>query len=84
MTDVNGTKKNLINTIADALPLYAPPPVGFYGKVGLEVEMALYKTGLDKPVIPPAATMLKLRIPASPIGRGRRSMRPASKRSRPG
>lgn len=60
MTDVNGTKKNLINTIADALPLYAPPPVGFYGKVGLEVEMALYKTGLDKPVIPPATTMLKL------------------------
>jgi hypothetical protein len=41
MTDVNKNKSNKINSIEDALSLYAPPPAAFVGKMGMEVEMAI-------------------------------------------
>ncbi len=57
MTDVNKSKTRKINSIEDALSLYAPPPADFTGKIGLEVEMPLYRRGLAKPEIPTAAAM---------------------------
>jgi len=60
MTDVNKSKTQIINSVDDALDLYAPPPAGFTGMVGLEVEMALYKPGYPKPDIPTAETMIRM------------------------
>lgn len=57
MTDVNKSNTRKITTIEDALPLYAPPPAEFTGKMGAEVEMPLYKKGALKPVIPTAREM---------------------------
>jgi hypothetical protein len=60
MTDVQKTNTKKIATIEDALPLYAPPPVEYTGKMGVEVEMPLIKPGIAKPAIPAAAEMQAL------------------------
>jgi hypothetical protein len=60
MTDVVKSKNALIHTAADARALYHAAPAGFQGKVGMEVEMALYRADGNKPVIPTAAEMTKL------------------------
>ena len=52
MTDVQKTNTKKISSIEDALPLYAPPPVEYTGKMGAEVEMPLMKPGKGKPAIP--------------------------------
>ena len=57
MTDVVKNKNRLINSPEDARALYMPTPPEYRGKVGLEVEMALYKPGARKPDIPKAAEM---------------------------
>ncbi|HYD19110.1 MAG TPA: glutamate-cysteine ligase family protein [Patescibacteria group bacterium] len=57
MTDVKKDKHTLIHTEAEARRLYTPPPAGFHGMVGLEVEMPLYRPGAAKPEIPPPAAM---------------------------
>lgn len=60
MTDVRKDRTRLINSVAEAKALYATPPADYQGKIGLEVEMALYKGGALKPQIPDAAEMLKM------------------------
>lgn len=60
MTTSNNDKKNKIRSIEDALPLYADNPAEYSGKVGIEVEMALYKVGAQKPQIPTAAEMVAM------------------------
>ena len=60
MTDVKKDKLNLVQSEDQARALYAPPPAGFHGKVGLEVEMPLYRPGATKPDIPPPATMASM------------------------
>jgi hypothetical protein len=60
MTDVQKTNLKKISTIEDALPLYAPPPVEYTGKMGAEVEMALVKPGAEKPLVPTALEMQAL------------------------
>lgn len=60
MTTSNNDKKNKIRNIEDALPLYADNPAGYSGKVGIEVEMALYRDGEQKPQIPTAAEMVSM------------------------
>lgn len=57
MTDVSKDKNTIIKTEKEARGLYVPSPKEFTGKVGIEVEMWLYKQGIDKPEIPEAATM---------------------------
>lgn len=41
MTDVQKNKQTKITGIEDALSLYAPPPAGYAGRIGVEVEMPL-------------------------------------------
>jgi len=60
MTDVVKNKDNRIAKAEDALPFFQPPPEKFTGKTGLEVEMALYRAGRDKPEIPAATDMLAM------------------------
>lgn len=60
MTDVVKSKTQIISTPADARALYAPPAANFTGMVGLEVEMALYRKGADKPSIPTAREVTQL------------------------
>jgi hypothetical protein len=60
MTDVIRTKTAFISTPEEARALYAPPPAAFTGKIGLEVEMALYRGASNGPAIPDAATMQAL------------------------
>jgi hypothetical protein len=60
MTDVQKTNNKKIASVADALPLYAPPPAGYAGKIGVEVEMPLFKPGAGKPAIPAALEMQAL------------------------
>lgn len=60
MTDVQKTKLKKISTAADALPLYAPPPASFTGRIGVEVEMPVIRQGATKPVIPTAPEMAVL------------------------
>lgn len=60
MTDVRKDRTRLINSIEEARSLYAAPPAEYQGKIGLEVEMALYKPGVTKPQIPTAAEMLQM------------------------
>ncbi len=57
MTDVVRNKNRLINSPEEARGLYTATPAEYRGKVGLEVEMALYKPGAAKPAIPVAAEM---------------------------
>lgn len=57
MTDVNKSNTRRISSVEDALPLYAPPPAAFTGKMGAEVEMPLYRRGDAKPAIPTAREM---------------------------
>jgi len=60
MTDVIKNKDARINKPEDALAFFQPPPEKFTGKTGLEVEMALYRAGAQKPEIPAAADMLAM------------------------
>ncbi len=60
MTDVQKTNTRKISSIEEALPLYAPPPVEYTGKMGAEVEMPLIKSGVTKPAVPPAPQMQAL------------------------
>lgn len=60
MTDVVKTKNKRIHTIEDALALYTAPPKEFTGKAGLEVEMALFRPGVETPDIPDAKTLMGL------------------------
>jgi len=60
MTDVQKTKLKKISSIDDALPLYAPPPPEFSGRIGVEVEMPVVKPGAAKPDIPNALEMQAL------------------------
>lgn len=60
MTDVKKSQTKLIQSESDALALYAPASPGISGKVGLEVEMALYRPGAVKPEIPPANVMQQM------------------------
>jgi hypothetical protein len=60
MTDVQKTNRTKISSIADALPLYAPPPAEYTGKMGVEVEMALIRPGKGKPAVPSALEMQAL------------------------
>ncbi|MBI1215164.1 MAG: hypothetical protein GC185_05010 [Alphaproteobacteria bacterium] len=60
MTDVSKTNTDKIATREDALPLYAPPPAAYTGKIGVEVEMAFVKPGKGKPAIPGADEMQAL------------------------
>lgn len=60
MTDVVKNKTTRISNVADALPLFQPPPREFTGKTGLEVEMALYRAGATKPEIPTSDDMLSM------------------------
>lgn len=57
MTDVKKSQTKLIISESDALALYAPAAAHISGKVGLEVEMALYRPGASKPDIPRASEM---------------------------
>jgi hypothetical protein len=57
MTDVVKNKTRMISTPEEARALYAETPPEFRGKVGLEVEMPLYRPGARKPAIPAAAEM---------------------------
>ncbi|HYD19111.1 MAG TPA: hypothetical protein VEF76_11590 [Patescibacteria group bacterium] len=52
MTDVQKNKSTKINSREEALALYTPPPASFANKIGVEVEMPLYKTGAVKPQLP--------------------------------
>lgn len=52
MTDVQKTNTRKINTPAEALFLYAPPPVEYTGKLGVEVELPLIDTRAGKPAVP--------------------------------
>jgi hypothetical protein len=54
MTDVVRNKNRLIRSPEEARALYTQTPAEFRGKVGLEVEMALYRPGTRKPEIPGA------------------------------
>lgn len=58
MTDVVKNKDTRIAKVEDALAFFQPPPAAFTGKTGLEVEMALYRAGANKPEIPNAADMV--------------------------
>lgn len=60
MTDVQKTNTQKIFSIEDALPLYAPPPVEYTGRMGAEVEMPLVKQDMGKPAVPPAPEMQML------------------------
>ena len=60
MTDVIKGKVRLINSEADARDLYTVAPAHYHGKVGLEVEMPLFKPGAFRPQIPQAHEMLKM------------------------
>jgi len=60
MTDVKKDKTKLIHSEAEARTLYQPAPPQYSGKVGLEVEMPLYRPGAAKPEIPPASIMMQL------------------------
>lgn len=60
MTDVVKNKDQRIEKVEDALAFFQPPPEKFTGKTGLEVEMALYRAGAQKPEIPTAADMLAM------------------------
>ncbi len=60
MTDVQKTNTRKISSINDALGLYAPPPVQYTGKLGIEVEMALIDARAGTPAVPGPAEMQKL------------------------
>lgn len=60
MTDVNKSNTRKINSFREAFALYAPPPRDMTGKVGVEVEMPLYRPGPAKPQIPSAEDMQKI------------------------
>jgi hypothetical protein len=60
MTDVVKNKSDLIRSEAEARRLYTAPPKTYTGKVGLEVEMALYRPGKTRPDIPDAQTLTDL------------------------
>lgn len=60
MTDVVKNKAARISSAEDALRLFQPPPESYTGKVGIEVEMALYRAGAQKPEIPAAEDMLAM------------------------
>lgn len=60
MTDVKKNKNRLINSKAEARALYVFAEAKDTGKIGIEVEMALYKQGADKPEIPQAAEMMRM------------------------
>jgi hypothetical protein len=57
MTDVVRNKNQLIYSPEEARALYTATPAEYRGKIGLEVEMALYKPGAAKPSIPAAHEM---------------------------
>lgn len=60
MTDVNKSKAQLINSEEEARALYKPASEKYHGKVGLEVEMPLYKAGEKGPQIPTANEMMQM------------------------
>ncbi|TAL30258.1 MAG: hypothetical protein EPN97_12600 [Alphaproteobacteria bacterium] len=60
MTDVVKNKNRLISSPEDARQLYTATPPEYRGKVGLEVEMPLFRPGACKPEIPKAAEMESL------------------------
>jgi hypothetical protein len=60
MTDVRKDRTRLINSEAEARALYTAAPLEYRGKIGIEVEMPLYKRGALKPQIPTAAEMLQM------------------------
>lgn len=57
MTDVVKNKNRLINSPEEARTLYTATPPEYRGKVGVEVEMPLFRAGVRKPEIPQAAEM---------------------------
>lgn len=57
MTDVNKHNTTLVSDRAAARTLYAPPPQELTNHVGVEVEMALFRPGQNKPEIPSADAM---------------------------
>jgi len=60
MTDVTKGKVRIIASEAEARALYATAPEEYHGKVGLEVEMPLFKRGATRPEIPKAEEMLQM------------------------
>jgi hypothetical protein len=68
MTDVQKTNLKKISSFEDALPLYAPPPKRYTGKIGAEVEMPLVKPGLSKPALPTALEMQALQKKMKDMG----------------
>ncbi len=60
MTDVIKNKDKRIHSVADAMALYTPPPAAFTGKLGLEVEMALFQASTEGIAIPDAKTVMAL------------------------
>lgn len=61
MTDVKKDKNSLLASVDAARALYAPPPAAYVGKMGVEVEMALYAVGANGHVrIPTVDEMARL------------------------
>ncbi len=60
MTDVNKTQTNKISTPRDARSLYGAAPASMTGKIGTEVEMALFDPASLRLQSPEAETMLFL------------------------
>ncbi|MBU6475559.1 MAG: hypothetical protein KGL10_03645 [Alphaproteobacteria bacterium] len=61
MTDVKKGRSRLINSETEARALFKTAPAGVNGKIGLEVEMPLYRPGRTKPATPTAAEILLIR-----------------------
>lgn len=60
MTDVQKTNTRKISTPEDALGLYAPPPVAYTGKLGVEVEIPLIDARTGAPNVPTPDVMQKI------------------------
>lgn len=60
MTHVKKDTITLINSEEEARGLYVPPPQGVGGKMGLEVEMPLFRPGAVKPELPPPAIVMQM------------------------
>lgn len=60
MTDVKKGNVRLIRSEHEARELYKPTPPGMNNKIGLEVEMPLWRRGKKKPDIPTAKEMLAM------------------------
>lgn len=60
MTDVQKTNTRKISTPADALGLYAPPPVEYTGKLGVEVEIPLIDARAGAPNVPTPDVMQRI------------------------